>query len=142
MEHQTPLKKFNVTLNNFIEDLKNIFGSDDKDIIKMESAMDLTSVNARIILTPFQTYALQPNFIKGIVQEDVDFFLHYNYDFIAETEYTTYLLNKLRAVITRMRDDRDTTSKIFNWFKMLLYYALEDTGRNPIEEFKRCNQPN
>lgn len=139
MEHQTPLRKFNTTLNNFIEDLKNIFGAEDKDIIKMESAMDLTSVNARIILTPFQTYALQTSFIRGIVQEDVDFFLHYNYDFIKETEYTTYLLNKLRAVMTRMRDDRDTTSKIFNWFKMLLYYALEDVGRNPIEEFKKCS---
>jgi hypothetical protein len=138
MEHQTPLKKFNVTLNNFIEDLKNIFGADDKDIIKMESAMDLTSVNARIILTPFQTYALQPTFIRGIVQEDIDFFLHNNFDFIKETEYTTYLLNKLRAVITQMRDDRETTSKIFNWFKMLLYYALEDVGRIPIDEFKKC----
>jgi len=137
MEHQSPLKRFNTTVVNFIEDLKNIFGDNDRDLMKMESAMDLTTVNARIVITPFQMYALSPLFMKGILTEDVDFFLNFNYaQVISETEYMNYLLNKLRAVVTNMRDDKETVTSIFNWFKMLLYYALEDQGKNPVNEFK------
>lgn len=136
-EYQTPLKKFNNTVSSFLEDLKNIFGEDDSDLRKMESAMDLTSFNARLIMTPFQHYALSPLFVKGILTEDVDFFLSYNYsNIINESDYSTYLLSKLRSVVHKMREDTDTVSKIFNWFKMLLYYAFEDVGKNPVVEFK------
>lgn len=137
MEHQSPLKKFNNTVTNFIEDLKNIFGETDRDLMKLESAMDLTSVNARIIMTPFQNYALQPVFVRGILTEDMDLFLNFNYgQLVNETEYMSYLLNKLKAVAVNMKGDRETITKIFNWFKMLLYYAFEDQGKNPVNEFK------
>lgn len=136
-ESETPLKKFNTTLPKFLDDLKNVFGENDIDIIRIETAVDLTSMNARIIMKPFQSYVLKRDFVKGIMNEDVGFFLNQTYEnIVQENEYGMYLVNKFKATVQHLQHDPVTVKKVFDWFKLLIYYAYEDQGKDPMMEMQ------
>ena len=140
MEEQTlsSLGKFNKTLSGFIDDLKNIFGENDSDINKMEAALELTRINARLIISPFQQKVLIPHFIRNILSENINFFINYDYnEMIGDNEYAMYLFKKLKCAAVEAKDDSNTTKAMFNWFKLLMYYAFEDMGMNPAQEFKK-----
>ena len=53
---ESPVKQFNTTVYGFINDLKTIFGEHDKDIQTLHMACDMTKINVRLVLTPFQYY--------------------------------------------------------------------------------------
>ncbi len=140
------VKQFNTTVYNFVNDLKTIFGEHDKDIQTIEMACDMTKINVRMVLTPFQQYISgNPIFVKHIMEMNIDYFLAYNYDEMAQVaqfsdEYTNKLIGKFSEATKLHRHNPQTVKSIFNWFKVMMYHAYRDEGKHPQTEMQRCQQ--
>lgn len=128
---KSPLKHFNETVKQFLGDLKGVFESNDREMITIETAFELTSVNARLFIKPFQAHLLSnPEFVEKIMQDDVDFFI--NYDFVNEIdqddETCVRMFRKFKQATIENRDNNTLLKAIFNWFKVMIYYAKLDQG--------------
>ena len=131
MATKSPLKHFNETVKQFLGDLKNVFESNDREIIRIETAFELTSVNARLFITPFQQHLLSnAQFVERIMQGDVDFFINFDFTSIIDADDETCLrmFNKFKQAAIDNREDEKLLKAIFNWFKVMIYYARLDQG--------------
>ena len=131
------LSKFNATVVSFVDDLKTIFGENDKDILAMEAMCDMVKINARLILTAFQTYIIgNPVFVKHINEQNITYFLDHNFDDVidpsAKSDYSNKLVAKFKEATRKHKDDTKTMDSIFNWFKVMIYYALLDDNKDPV----------
>lgn len=140
----TPLKHFNNTIASFIEDLKHIFGNDDKEILLIEGAFDIIKINARFFITPFQQYVSSTkSFRESIMTQNVDFFISYNFkEMIPDSEHSLNLLKKFRTATIIRRNDKKTLDAIFNWLKILIYYSYVDQGKDISELRQPINSSN
>lgn len=127
------LKKFNKTVCDFVKELKNLFEETDKDIENIETFYEMTKINARAIMGPFQTYILKKtSFAKYIMEEDVNYFMEYNFDQIisSDSPYSKYaksLVLKFREVIQKhMKENKQVVKAMFEWFKLMTFYASSD----------------
>jgi hypothetical protein len=127
------LKKFNKTVCDFVKELKNLFEETDKDIENIETFYEMTKINARAIMGPFQTYILKKtSFVKYIMEEDVNYFMEYNFDQIisSDSPYSKYaksLVLKFREVIQKhMKENKQVVKAMFEWFKLMTFYASSD----------------
>jgi hypothetical protein len=143
---ETTLGKFNRTVVSFIEDLKKIFGENDADILAMEGMCDVVKLNARIIIVPFQQYILDnPVFVKNITDQNINFFLDCTFDTMRKENqqmggYINKLISKFKEATRKHRDDKNTMDSIFNWFKVMVYFAFLDRGNDPISQIKSICQ--
>lgn len=143
---ESPVKQFNTTVYGFINDLKTIFGEHDKDIQTLHMACDMTKINVRLVLTPFQYYITNnPIFVKHMMDMNVDYFLAYDYtEMVKENEfsddYNHKLIQKFREATKLHRHNPQTVESIFNWFKVMIYHAYRDEGKDPQKEMQRCQQ--
>lgn len=143
----SPVKQFNATVYDFVNDLKTIFGEQDKDIQTIEMACDMTKINVRLVLTPFQQYISgNPVFVKNIMDMNVDYFLTYNYDHMVKQasqlsdDYNNKLILKFSEATKLHRRNPQTVKSIFNWFKVMMYHAYHDEGKHPQTEMQMCQQ--
>ena len=88
---KTPLKHFNETVKLFLGDLKGVFDSNDREIIRIETAFELTSINARLFITPFQRNLLvNAQFVERIMSDDVDFFIKFDFATLIDADDEIY----------------------------------------------------
>jgi hypothetical protein len=145
---ESSVKKFNSTVQKCLEDFKGIFGETDPDIQCIQGAFALTKINARLFIGPFQKYiSNNPLFVKNIMEMNTEYFISYDFKSLLNKanvldEYTSKLINKFRDATISHKDDKKTTDAIFNWFKVLMYYAFEDENRNPVEEMNKMVKSN
>jgi len=129
---ETNLRKFNKTVHEFVIELKSLFEEGDRDIEMIETFYDMTKVNVRAIITPFQTHILKKkNFAKYIMEGNANYFLTYNFDslFQSDSPYTKYarsLVTKFKDVLARNLNDEKITKAMFDWFKLMIYYSASD----------------
>ena len=142
---ESVLSKFNSTVVSFVSDLKTIFGENDKDIMAMEAMCDMMKINARLIIGTFQKYIVtNPDFVKHINEQNVDFFLELNFDTVVDPsaagDYSNRLVAKFKEATVQHRNDADTIASIFNWFKVMIYYALLDDNKDPVAYIQQVCQ--
>ena len=128
---KSPLKNFNETVKKFLVDLKSVFDSNDREIIRIETAFELTSVNARLFITPFQANLLSnQQFVDHIMRDDVQFFINFDFNAIldADDETCIRMFNKFKQATIDNLGNEKLLKAIFNWFKVMIYYARLDQG--------------
>lgn len=138
---ESVLSKFNTTVVSFVEDLKIIFGENDRDILAMEAMCDMVKINARLVLKAFQTYIVgNPVFVKNINEQNIAYFLDHNFDDVIDpsvnSDYSNKLVAKFKEATRKHKDDAKTMNSIFNWFKVMIYYALLDDNKDPVSYIK------
>ena len=137
---ESVLSKFNSTVVSFVEDLKTIFGENDKDILAMEAMCDMMKINVRLIMTAFQTYIIgNPVFVKHINEQNIDYFLNHDFDDVIDPtvgDDSNKLVAKFKEATRKHKDDPTTIGPIFNWFKVMIYYALLDDNKDPVAYIK------
>ena len=137
---ESVLSKFNSTVVSFVEDLQTIFGENDKDILAMEAMCDMMKINVRLIMTAFQTYIIgNPVFVKHINEQNIDYFLNHDFDDVIDptvSDYSNKLVAKFKEATRKHKDDPTTIGPIFNWFKVMIYYALLDDNKDPVAYIK------
>lgn len=140
--NESVLSKFNATVVSFVEDLKIIFGENDRDILAMEAMCDMVKINARLILSAFQTYIVgNPIFVKNINEQNIAYFLDHNFDDVIDpsvsSDYSNKLVAKFKEATRKHKDDAKTMDSIFNWFKVMIYFALVDDNKDPVSYIKK-----
>jgi len=131
---ESPVKKFNQTVNACLGDFKVIFGENDSDIRVMQGAYEMTKVNVRLLIVPFQQYITgNPDFVTNILEMNTDYFIGYDFEQLLKQEdalddYSNKLIRKFREATIARKDDPNTIKAIFNWFKVMMYYAFMDQG--------------
>ncbi len=131
MYEKSPLKNFNETVKKFLVDLKGVFDSNDREIIRIETGFELISVNARLFITPFQTNLLSnQSFVDHIMRDDVQFFISFDFNAILDSEDETCvrMFNKFKQATIDNLENEQLLKAIFSWFKVMIYYARLDQG--------------
>jgi hypothetical protein len=134
---ESNLKKFNTTVHDFVKELKTLFEENDKDLENIETFYEMTKINVRAIIVPYQSYVIKnTSFVKNIMEENVDYFMEYNFDELisSDSPYSKYaksLVTKFREVIKRyMVDNKNVVKAMFEWFKLMTFYAASDMKIN------------
>ena len=142
---ESPLKKFNSIVQDCLGHFKKIFGESDSDIRCMEGALTLVKINVRLFMTPFQQYiSNNPDFVHNIMEMNTTYFIGYDFEQLLAKEqlldeYSKKLIVKFREATIARQDDIKTINAIFNWFKVMMYYAFLDQGKDPKEEIARIS---
>ena len=138
------LKKFNIALRDFVGDLKNVIPVGDSSVFALESVVEVTKINARIVITYFQEIVLKnPKFLQHIMQENADFFIEHNYEEYVANSYGTTLMERLKTIGGNLKESGNTESitMIFRWFKLLIFYSMVDLGMDAKSEMLKYASP-
>lgn len=131
MEIDSKLTLFNNTLDQFVADLESVIKGD-KFLQKLAGYLTLKSSNARVFITPFQKYGLRATYVEAILNEDTSFFekeaAEYSLKSSDESPSNFDFFNKIANIIMSVKTNNDITHKIFEWLKLLIFFALEDAG--------------
>lgn len=129
METESKLTLFNNTLDDFVADLEIVINGD-PFLQKLAGYLTLKSSNARVFITPFQKYGLCEKYVEAILNEDTHFFEKEanNYGEGEDTTSNFDFFNKIANIISSVKNNKDITHKIFEWLKLLVFFALGDTG--------------
>ena len=132
----SPLSQFNDKFQELVQDLRSIVEQRDPDFQKLEAYLDILHVNARVIINCFKKYVITDESRYFIFTENHDFFLDNTYSTYTETsQYYFNLMVKIKKywhVLTPVEKN-----SMFNYFKILTYYADLDEDRNTQKEFTR-----
>ena len=70
------LSQFNKSIHEFVAELKKM-NVMPKEIKKLETYIEITKVNARLLIRNFQTYFLRDLFVSNLLKDNVKFFINY-----------------------------------------------------------------
>ena len=109
----------------------------------METMCDMVKINARLIIKAFQFYIVSnPEFVKHINEQNIDYFIQHDFDGLVDpsvnSDYSNKLINKFKQATREHRNDQQTLDSIFNWWKVMIYYALLDDKKDPVAYIKTC----
>ena len=133
---QTNLGKFNQTLREFVEDIQIIVNRNDRDVNKLEASLDVLKINARFYIKIFAENALTDRNLLNLFEGNDDFFLNQNYNhYVNNNENYLRLMNKIKQMFISLNEAN--RKKVYDYFKLLTYYALKDTGKDVKTEINR-----
>jgi hypothetical protein len=133
---QTILGKFNQTLREFVEDIQVIVNRKDKDVNKLEASLDVLTYNARFYIKMFSENALTDHNLINLFEGNNDFFLNQNYDhYTNNNENYIKLMTKIKQMFISLNEAN--RKKVYDYFKLLTYYALKDIGKDVKTEIDR-----
>ena len=132
---------FNTFVRGFVGDLRAVFPSGDPEIMCIVAALELLRVNARIVIAPFAKHLLtRTALVRALLQEDLEAIKRIDFrQIIKSSEFSYKLLRKFTLAVSAHEHDDVLRKKMFNWFKIMIYYALEDQGgdASPEEKIER-----
>ena len=122
------------------------------DVMKLESYVEITHINARALIRHFQQHVLRDVLVSNILDNNIEFFLNYDVsDMINEhvkdrneCNYAHLLVERIQELVKTMRknDSYENINRTFDWIKMLCYHAYCDLGIDASEKFKSLQQQN
>ena len=133
------LSQFNKSIHEFVAELKkmNVMPA---EIKKLETYIEITKVNARLLIRNFQTYFLRDLFVSNLLKDNVNFFINYVPDNseIKNDKTALKLIQKIQQVVLFMLQNNKTKeiSTTFNWLKILVYHSYQDLNIDPNQKFK------
>tara|TARA_B100000902_G_scaffold42093_1_gene49743 strand:+ start:25905 stop:26372 length:468 start_codon:yes stop_codon:yes gene_type:complete len=145
------LSQFNTSIHNFIADIKkmNVLKS---DVMKLESYVEITHINARALIRHFQQHILRDVLVSNILDNNIDFFLNYDVSKMIdehvkdknECNYAHLLVERIQELVGTMRKSNsyENINRTFDWIKMLCYHAYCDLGIDAREKFKELQRAN
>jgi len=133
------LSQFNKSIHEFVAELKKMDVLP-KEIKKLETYIEITKVNARLLIRNFQTYFLRDLFVSNLLKNNVNFFINYVPDNseIKNDKTALQLIQKIQQVVLFMLQNNKNKeiSTTFNWLKILVYHSYQDLNIDPNQKFK------
>jgi hypothetical protein len=138
MGSDSTIDKFNKLVKEFVRDLKRI-NPKDKDIAKIELFLRTSLMKEDAILRQFQLHVLRDNLVTGILKQDLDYLI--SYDFFNDTtltevksDYLVRLFDRVKTILVELRgtvSGKQNIKNIFEWMATLIYYAYLNLGIDP-----------
>lgn len=143
MSGDNTIDKFNKLVKEFVRDLKRI-NQKDKDITKVELFLRTSLMKEDAILRKFQLHVLRDNLVTGILKQDLDYLI--SYDFFdgstltnIKTDYLVRLFDRVKAILVELKGTvagKQNIRNIFEWMATLIYYAYLNLGIDPDTKMK------
>tara|TARA_B100001250_G_scaffold175146_1_gene150613 strand:+ start:387 stop:833 length:447 start_codon:yes stop_codon:yes gene_type:complete len=133
------LSQFNTAIYDFVRFIRDT-GHMSADVDSLETYIEVTRVNARILISNFQKYVLRDVFVSNILQNNVNYFL--NFDIVKEYNIDdaniALLINRIRELVGKLVEEKNTENidKTFNWIKVLCFHAYTDIGIPAAKKFR------
>tara|TARA_Y100000389_G_scaffold177697_1_gene190218 strand:- start:4076 stop:4504 length:429 start_codon:yes stop_codon:yes gene_type:complete len=132
------LSQFNTALSDFLVDLKSM-SILSGEISKLETYMEVTRINARAIISNFQTHILRDIFVKNVLKNNVDFFVNYDASKdIPDGDNTALgLIQKIQEIVRKLvrNNEMANINCTLKWLKILCYHAYQDIGIDAANKF-------
>lgn len=138
MGGDSTIDKFNKLVKEFVQDLKRI-NPKDKDIAKIELFLRTSLMKEDAILRQFQLHVLRDNLVTGILKQDIDYLI--SYDFFTstslsdvKTDYLVRLFDRVKTILIELKESvsgKQNIKNIFEWVTTLVYYAYLNIGIDP-----------
>ncbi len=138
------LSQFNTAIYDFVRFIRET-GHMSDEVNKLETYIEVTRVNARILISNFQKYVLRDVFVSNILKNNVNYFL--NIDIVKEYEIDddniALLINRIRELVANLVTEKNTENidKAFNWMKVLCFHAYSDIGIPAAQKFRSLLSP-
>ena len=133
------LTQFNKSIHEFVADLKKMKVLPN-EIKKLETYIEVTKINARLLIRNFQTFFLRDLFVLKVLQDDVNFFINYvpNEKELQNDKTALQLIQRIQHVVTVMLQNNQMKeiTNTFNWLKILVFHAYNDLGIDSTQKFK------
>ena len=132
------LNKFNSSLRDFVSDHKK-FDIVKKDIENLETYIEITKVNSKLIIRGFQTHLLRDSFVSNVLKNNLEFFLNYDVNKEPDTpEKIKELIKRIQIILNDAQSSGNlkNTEKIFHWLQVLCFHAYMELGIDATEKFK------
>lgn len=134
----TSLSFFNKAVYDFIADLKKM-SILPNEIKKLETYVEVTKINARLLIRNFQSFFLRDKFVSNILSDNIEFFITYNpsLEEIGNEKVAFELIERIQNVVTVMLQNNQNTeiTATFNWLKILCFHAYGDLNIDPTKKF-------
>ena len=125
------ISKFNEQLKNFVDDLKSL---NIENINKIEDNLYYLKFNSRIAINLFGKCILENDIYRYMIfQENEQFFLCQDYSNGIE-DITQIMIKQIKGKWIEL--NKDQKQKIWNYFKIFIYYSDEYININTLE----CNK--
>lgn len=67
--------------------------------------------------------------VSALLRQDINAILEYDFkSILSNSDFAYTLLNKFTVTVHANKTNEELCEKMFNWFKLMIYYALEDSG--------------
>ena len=100
------LSQFNTAIYDFVRFIRDT-GHMSADVDSLETYIEVTRVNARILISNFQKYVLRDVFVSNILQNNVNYFL--NFDIVKEynidDDNIALLINRIRELVGKLVEE-------------------------------------
>ena len=121
------ISQFNNQLQKFLEDLKLL---DLENINKLENNMYYLKFNPKIAIKLFRKFILENEINRYMIFSQNDFFF-------LNQEYNNNIEDITQLMITQIKEkwiqlDENQKQKIWNYFKILIYYSDKDLGIDTV----------
>ena len=144
MGGDSTIDKFNERVKEFVKDLKRI-NAKDKDIVKIELFLRTSLMKEDAILKQFQIHVLRDNLVTGILKQDLDYLI--SYDFFnddttlteVKSDYLVRLFDRVKTILISLKgtvSGKQNIKNIFEWMTTLIYYAYLNLGIDPDTKMK------
>jgi hypothetical protein len=121
------ISQFNNQLKEFLEDLKLL---DLEDINKIENNMYYLKLNSKIAINFFRKFISENEINRYMIFEQNDFFF-INQNYNNEIENVSQLMvNQIKKKWIQL--NKDQKQKIWNYFKIFIYYSDKDLGIDTV----------
>ena len=132
------LSLFNTAVYEFIADLKkmNILSN---EIAKLETYVEVTRVNARAIISNFQSNLLRDVFVQNILKNNVHFFIEYDATSEVSGDNTALtLIKRIQELVRTMASQgaSDNIALTLKHLKVLCFHAYADLGIDAASKFR------
>ena len=126
------ISQFNNQLKNFLEDLKLL---DLEDIDKIDNNMYYLKFNSKIAVNLFRKYIAQNEIYRYMIfEQNENFFLNQGYNNNIE-DITQVMVTQIKNKWINL--NKDQKQKIWNYFKILVYYSDKDLDIDTVSYNKQ-----
>lgn len=111
------LNKFNITFNEFIDDISNLFPEDNELILYKTALKTAISLDKKLAYNTFNAKVTE-KYSEQILARDETFFLEHDYSIIQVKKEYSSIIDKIKGYWSSMNEDNKNI--VWKYFKVLI----------------------
>lgn len=111
------LNKFNITFNEFIDDISNLFPEDNEFALYKTALKTAISIDKKLAYNTFNSKVTE-KYSEQILSRDETFFLEHDYSIVLTKKEYSSVIDKIKTYWTSMNEDNKNI--VWKYFKVLI----------------------
>ena len=129
---------YNNVVRGFIKDLRGLFPSGDAEIAIITRALNLLTFNARAAIQAFKSHVMPHRaLLKYLLTNDLANIIRFDFKSLMSHPLALRMLSKFSQAVHKHQHDTTLCNKMFDWFKLMIFYSLLDANMDPVGEISK-----